>query len=98
MPKRETLLLKLWSRQKGNCHLCGQGMSRQKNKENSVTFDHIIPKSIQKQMGLTYIANNTKLACFRCNILRGNKPLNEGKKLIQEKLKAQVAHSHNHSE
>lgn len=90
MPKkRMTLFSKLWTKQRGNCHLCGRGMSREQGKPNTATFDHIIPKSKMRDNCLGHVPNNKKLACRQCNIWRGNLPVLEAKKFIRDKLKGQ---------
>lgn len=72
MSRPNTLFNKLFSRQKGNCYICGCGMSRVTGKPNSATLDHIIPKSAMRKMGIELIPNNKKLACKRCNEKKGD--------------------------
>lgn len=67
-------LEKMFSRQKGQCHLCGEQMSLSKDLTNMLraTADHVIPKS----MG-GWVKGNIKAAHAQCNYDRGNKPINE---------------------
>ena len=64
-------------------------MTREKGKETSATFDHIIPLSKMRSNFIEFVPNNKKLACSRCNTWRGDMPVLEAKKFIQEKLKGQ---------
>jgi 5-methylcytosine-specific restriction endonuclease McrA len=75
MSRSKTLFAKLFRKQRGNCHLCGGGMSRVQNKPNFATFDHIIPKSKMRTMAISFIRDNKKLACKKCNEERADKLL-----------------------
>jgi hypothetical protein len=77
MSTPKVLFSKLWRKQKGNCYLCGNGMSRQKGKANTATFDHVMPKSILKLCTDGYLAGNKKLACKSCNAEKADKPVRE---------------------
>jgi 5-methylcytosine-specific restriction endonuclease McrA len=54
------------SRDGCGCHLCGHELT-----VKSATLDHLVPKS----QGGTLANHNVKLACLRCNSLRGNQPV-----------------------
>ena len=72
MTTPKTLFSKLFRKQNGNCYICGCGMSRNPDKDNFATFDHIIPKSHMRKTGIDFIRNNKKLACKTCNEKRGS--------------------------
>ena len=80
MSKPKTLFSKLFKRQRGNCYICGIGMSRDQGKPNSATLDHVIPKSAMRKMGVDFIRGNKRLACKKCNEEKGDSWFLEKKK------------------
>jgi hypothetical protein len=69
-------LLNSWG---GLCIICGEPFCN----PNSVTREHIIPKS----KGGSQIQGNVAPAHFHCNQIKGNMPLLKAAKVIQEKKK-----------
>lgn len=64
----------LWTRQHGQCWLCGGGMTNScGGLDYDASFDHIIPKS----KGGSRALSNLKLAHVKCNSERGDKTPNE---------------------
>jgi len=59
--------------QNWRCCWCGQHMSEQPNKHNSVTREHIVPKS----QGGSEDRDNIAAACNRCNSQRGTLSVEE---------------------
>ena len=59
--------------QNWKCCWCGKTMTEQPNKRNSVTREHIIPKS----QGGGEDRSNIAAACNRCNSKRGIMPVEE---------------------
>lgn len=65
---------RMFKKQKGLCHLCGETMaiSQERCEDDAfATFDHIVPRS----HGGTASQENLRLAHKRCNVKRGNTPL-----------------------
>jgi hypothetical protein len=81
--------LRIYSRDNNICQLCGKKMRMDKINSFRVynphpsapTIDHIIPISIAKQLGWTkeqiHCDSNLQSAHFKCNVAKGNKPMNE---------------------
>lgn len=67
MNGRSSLLIKLFKNQDGKCHYCRRNMTLDVDRHNSITRDHIIPRS-RGGGGLENITG----ACFRCNNLKGD--------------------------
>lgn len=59
--------LQLWTEQKGRCIYCNHSLILW-DKYRKPTIEHIIPKS----KGGTNHYDNLALACFKCNMYRGN--------------------------
>lgn len=81
--KKDIPLRKLYERDGGTCYLCGCATDFDDYTVNSdgyvvlgmtyPTRDHVVPLAI----GGKHTWENVKLACFRCNSLKGAKPLDE---------------------
>ena len=75
--------------QNWKCCFCGCYMTEIAGKKNSVTVEHVVPKS----MGGTDDVENLAASCYRCNNNRGTKDANEfcpSKVDADEKSKALV--------
>ena len=75
--------------QNWKCCFCGCYMTEIHSKKNSVTVEHVIPKS----MGGTDDVENLAASCYRCNNNRGTKDANEfypSKVGADEKSKARI--------
>ncbi|NKR45792.1 hypothetical protein GS506_12870 [Rhodococcus hoagii] len=59
------------------CHLCGItcNPNGQQGVPDSLTWDHIIPRSIAPHLEM--VADNLRPACALCNSMRGNKSVDE---------------------
>lgn len=67
------------------CFYCGIKVVKprgEKPKSNWATVDHVIPRS----KGGTRSDDNSVLACYRCNTLKGNKTLEEFEAELQRGL------------
>lgn len=62
----------LFRRQSGGCHYCQRQMTLALYTENSVTRDHVVPRSRCADMGVVNDASNLVGACWRCNALKGD--------------------------
>ena len=71
---------KLFKRDGGRCQICGRklNLKRQVPHPLAATRDHIIPAS--KGGETSY--KNMQLACFACNSLKGDRPVNGGDQLL----------------
>ena len=65
--RRANKIAKLIERDGPNCFYCGVEFGLGKR---SVTFDHVVPRS----QGGTRRTANLRLACAKCNRVRGNQP------------------------
>jgi len=69
--KKKSRYEKLFKLQHGKCWICSSIMmplvKRKRKPSNCATFDHILPVS----MGGGFWASNLRLACKKCNELRG---------------------------
>lgn len=70
----------LFKRDQGRCQICGKklNLTRQVPHPLAVTVDHIIPIS----KGGEHSYRNTQLACFRCNSIKGDRPVDGGEQLL----------------
>lgn len=68
--RRKSMVVKLFEKQGGKCHYCGGKMRLAYGYQNSVTRDHIIPRSA----GGPTTAFNLVGACYRCNQEKGSLP------------------------
>lgn len=57
-----------WRNQRGRCVYCGHKMTREPNRPNTVTRDHIVPRSA----GGSSKRRNIALACELCNQAKGD--------------------------
>lgn len=81
--KKDIPLRKLYERDGGTCYLCGRATSFDDYTVNAdgyvvlgesyPTRDHVVPLAA----GGEHTWENVKLACFKCNSLKGAKPLDE---------------------
>lgn len=62
-----------FNRQSGICAYCHHPMTLEKNQMNSVTRDHIVPRSADGPTSRF----NIVAACYRCNQIKGSMPLCE---------------------
>lgn len=74
--KRRKKLLKLFESQGGACHICGEQMDLPDFQSNyrrprDATLDHYVPRS----KGGTWALTNLRAAHSRCNLYRGNGPV-----------------------
>lgn len=60
----------LFKRQRGLCWLCNGPMVMRRGAPNSVTLDHVVPRS----RGGPSSSDNLRAACQRCNAGRGGDP------------------------
>lgn len=74
-------LERAFRRQKGKCHLCGKQMSQSLSKDDEMraTADHVVPKSHGGN-----INGNIMAAHAVCNHRRGNRSIDDFKKLYEE--------------
>ncbi len=73
--KKKTLKQKLYGRQNGTCLLCLEDV-----RFNLMELDHIIPKS----KGGSDYDDNIQLLCSFCNKMKGNRSMEEARKMIKE--------------
>lgn len=66
---------RMFEGQRGLCHLCGEAMLLEVAQDHPefATYDHLLPASA----GGTKAASNIRLAHRRCNMARGNAPIEE---------------------
>ena len=69
---RKTETVKLFRKQKGRCHICGGQMTLKRERANTATRDHVIPRS-RLPFGYAEKKGNKKAACFQCNNEKGNR-------------------------
>lgn len=62
-----------FNRQSGMCIYCHHTMTLEKDRMNSVTKDHIVPRSVG---GLT-TSFNTVASCYRCNQIKASLSLSD---------------------
>ena len=71
MTHRNAALVKLFRKQAGLCYLCSGPMTLKTGRNNTATFDHVIPKSrAEWWMGQAF--NNKRAACASCNTKKGD--------------------------
>jgi len=72
--------IKLFYRDKGRCQICGRKLNLKREVPHplAMTVDHIIPLS----KGGEHSYRNTQLACFKCNTVKGNRPIQTGEQLL----------------
>jgi len=70
----------LYDRDRKRCQLCGKklNLKRQVPHPLAVTVDHIVPLS----KGGEHSYRNTQLLCFKCNSLKGDRPVKCGEQLL----------------
>lgn len=69
-PERDSLRIRLWRRQNGNCYYCGKAMQNMKlQTPESATFEHLIPAVL----GGAFSNGNIVLAHKECNEIRGRR-------------------------
>jgi len=66
----------LFIRQAGICCLCFGPMTMEKDKPNTVTIEHIVPRS-RMPKGSNKGKRNLRGACFECNNLKGGMTIKE---------------------
>jgi len=71
---------KVFFRDGGRCHICKRKLNLEVKYPNSrfSSIDHIIPIS----KGGTHEYKNVKLACFECNVRKGNRSIDGGEQLL----------------
>lgn len=74
MAKHGELRLILFRKQNGVCYLCGHAMTMKKDRHNTCTVDHVVPKSRG--------GREVKGACNYCNNRKGDKSAQEYMALI----------------
>lgn len=77
------LRTRLAEAQNWKCCWCGNHMTAVRNKRNSTTTEHVIPKS----KGGADHEDNFAVACVRCNNKRGDRDVEEYLQLVAEKKK-----------
>lgn len=60
-------------------------MSRRKHEDNYATIDHVIPKSLGWLILSVNLIDNKKLACRKCNQIKGSMPVEKAIKIIRSK-------------
>lgn len=70
-PRRKQSIYRLFNEQSGLCAYCGKEMTLHLGKPNTITRDHVIPRS----KGGPTEAWNLYGACLTCNSRKGDKPL-----------------------
>lgn len=68
---KSSQIARLFNEQGGRCCYCTKHMALKKNKPNSVTREHITPRSHGGPSAMYNYAG----ACYSCNQARANKPL-----------------------
>ena len=61
--------MKLWNKGKVYCAYCGIKLTIKGGKHNTITHDHIIPRSVQKGLG----SANHAASCRLCNSKKASK-------------------------
>lgn len=59
---------RLWRRKRRNCHYCGISLTLALGRKNTLTVDHVIPKS----RGGAIYNGNTVSSCIQCNQSKGD--------------------------
>ena len=59
---------KLWRKQRGRCYYCGGQMASKRDQPNSITMDHVIPRSL----GGWRDKQNSVGCCYSCNQSKGS--------------------------
>lgn len=62
-----------FNRQSGICTYCHHPMTLEKDRMNSATMDHVIPRAV----GGTSASFNLVVACYRCNQIKGAMSLSD---------------------
>lgn len=62
----------MFDEQGGHCAYCGIEMTLERGFQKTATIDHIVPRSTRPKLKHEF---NEVAACYRCNQIKGSKPL-----------------------
>ena len=77
--ERTPAVVRLYHKQRGRCYLCGTQMQLKYGSANSVTIEHVTPKSL---LAGEQAANNHRAACYSCNQAKGSLTASEYRRLV----------------
>lgn len=81
-------LKRLLAKQDHRCFYCNHSLTKEKGKHNSMTLDHVVPRTHLRENNIT-LENNLVVACFKCNQEKGCLPLTAFLQLKNFKLGGQ---------